>query len=345
MDKGIFAQLLEEINKEKNVVVMTKFAGDTGNQEEIEKKILTEDQCDKMAIRAISDGIPIFTREQDTNILVEPFFPEERLIILGGGHIAVPLADFSSKVGFSVIVVDDRPSFANRQRFPLASDVICDSFESAIQHLHITPRDYVVIITRGHRHDKDCIAKLLCGNEPYYTGMIGSRRRVSLVIDDLMEQGGDKDRLDHIHTPIGLSIGAVTPQEIAVSILAELVAAKRLRICCTLRDRRYENRSDVDMEVLRVLAAEKEEPKSIVTVISSQGSVPRGAGAKMLVYPYGRIIGSIGGGCSESAVVSDARRIIGSGGYRLVTVDLTGDTAEDEGMVCGGIMQVLIEDF
>lgn len=93
------------------------------------------------------------------------------------------------------------------------------------------------------------------------------------------------------------------------------------------------------------ILADISEPVSVVTVISSKGSVPRGAGAKMLVYPDGRLVGSIGGGCSEASVIDNARRIIGSGEYRLQTVDMTGDVAENDGMVCGGIMQVLIEDF
>ena len=203
----------------------------------------------------------------------------------------------------------------------------------------------MVIITRGHRHDQACLKKLLPGTEPYYTGMIGSRRRVAAVKDELIEQGYNAERLQRVHSPIGLSIGAVTPEEIAVSISAELISCKRLKREDLPGEARYTNRSDVDISVLRALAAEKDKPKSIVTVISSKGSVPRGAGAKMLVYPDGRIAGSIGGGCSEAAVISDARQIIGTGEFLLKTVDMTGDAAESEGMVCGGIMQVLIEDY
>ena len=90
---------------------------------------------------------------------------------------------------------------------------------------------------------------------------------------------------------------------------------------------------------------EPDEPKAVVTVIESKGSSPRGAGAKMIVYRDGRILGSIGGGCSEAAVLGEARSLIGSGRYKVVHVDLTGEAAEDEGMVCGGIMDVLVEDF
>jgi xanthine dehydrogenase accessory factor len=172
--------------------------------------------------------------------------------------------------------------------------------------------------------------------------MIGSRRRVAAVKDLLISQGADKERLDRIHTPIGLSIGAVTPEEIAISIVAELIACKRLK---DPDNSRFRSCSDVDFDVIKTLAGNIDEPISVVTVISSKGSVPRGAGAKMLVYPDGRIVGSIGGGCSEATVIGNAREIIGTGEYRLQTVDMTGDAAENDGMVCGGIMQVLIEDL
>ena len=148
--------------------------------------------------------------------------------------------------------------------------------------------------------------------------------------------------MDRICTPIGLDIGAVTPGEIAISILAELVAYKRLPEhsndgirCC--------NDSDVELSVIKYLA-ENREPKAIVTVIETKGSTPREAGAKMAVSPLAAVTGSIGGGCSEGAVVRDAVRIIGTGRYKIVDIDLTGEVAESDGMVCGGTMRVLVED-
>ena len=136
-------------------------------------------------------------------------------------------------------------------------------------------------------------------------------------------------------------LNGVTPEEIAISILAEIIQVKRM----DREDKRVKNRSDLDFDVLKRLAEEPDEPKAVVTVIESKGSSPRGAGAKMIVYRDGRILGSIGGGCSEAAVLGEARSLIGSGRYKVVHVDLTGEAAEDEGMVCGGIMDVLVEDF
>ena len=345
MDKEIYARLLNLLKDGRSAVLMTRFTGEHGAPEDLDKIIIEEVPFEGIPLKALEQGLPVTYKEVDTTVVLEPFYPEERLIILGGGHIALPLTDFGARIGFSVTVVDDRPSFANRPRFPAAAQVICGGFEEAIEQLAITESDYVVIITRGHRHDQDCLSQLLKGREPYYTGMIGSRRRVAVVKDELTAQGYDAQRLQRVHSPIGLAIGAVTPEEIAVSITSEIIACKRLKSETPAGTGRYTNRSDNDMDVLRALSNETDEPKSVVTIISSKGSVPRGAGAKMLVYPYGKIIGSIGGGCSEGAVIGDARRIIGTGGYLLKTVDMTGDAAEDEGMVCGGIMQVLIEDY
>ena len=271
----------------------------------------------------------------------EPVLPQERLIVLGGGHIALPVCQFGAKCGFAVTVCDDRPDFANRSRFPEAEAVVCDSFENAIEKLRITPFDYVVIITRGHRHDADCLRAILPGEMPAYLGMIGSRRRTKGLLEMLKDEGFDPDRLVRICTPIGLNIGAVTPGEIAISILSEVIAYKRLPEHGD--PGRYCNDSDVELSTLRYLA-ENHEPKAIVTVIETKGSTPRGTGAKMAVGPLGQVTGSIGGGCSEAAVIQDAVAIIGTGRYQIVDIDLTGEVAESDGMVCGGTMRVLIED-
>ncbi|HEX3018580.1 MAG TPA: XdhC/CoxI family protein [Caproicibacter sp.] len=342
MGNEIYSQLLNQLRSGRNIVLVSQLDGTQGKKESaMTKQLVDRDEYSEIALEALKSGLPITQQRQDTVTIAEPFYPEERLIVLGGGHIALPLVDFASKIGFSVTVVDDRPDFANSSRFPSAKNVICESFEKAIEQLKITQNDYVVIITRGHRYDQVCLEKLLAGTEPFYTGMIGSRKRVAVVKNTLITQGYSQERLNRIHTPIGLAIGAVTPEEISISIVAEIIQCKRLK---SLDANHFGSRSDVDFSVITALA-DNIRQASLVTVISSKGPVPRGAGAKMIVYPDGRIAGSIGGGCSEAAVIGNARSIIGTGEYRLQTVDMTGDSAEDEGMVCGGIMQVLIEDL
>ncbi|EHQ88362.1 XdhC family protein [Desulfosporosinus youngiae] len=158
--------------------------------------------------------------------LVEPPTTVVKLLILGAGHIALPLATMAKIVGYEVSVVDDRPSFANSSRFPTADAVICDDFERAIDGIKINSQTFVVIITRGHRYDKVCLRKVI--NQPAsYIGMIGSRKRVKALIAELVEEGVPSELLQDLHSPIGLKIGAETPEELAVSILGELISVQR----------------------------------------------------------------------------------------------------------------------
>ncbi len=338
--ENLYSKILGKLDENQAVAVETVIHGTSGDLKTDLERRLT-------AVKPVADAkgrsYARVTAEGDDSALTvqEPVLPQERLIVLGGGHIAMPVCEFGAKCGFHVCVVDDRPDFANRSRFPDAAQVICDSFENGIRQLNITPFDYVVVITRGHRHDADCLRVLLPGEEPAYLGMIGSRRRTKGLLAMLKEEGFDEARIDKICTPIGLNIGAVTPAEIAVSILSEVIAYKRLPEHGN--PDRYCNDSDVELSTLQYLA-ENHEPKAVVTVIETKGSTPRGTGAKMAVSPLGKVTGSIGGGCSEAAVIQDAVRIIGTGRYKIVDIDLTGEVAESDGMVCGGTMRVLVED-
>ena len=337
--ENVYRIILERLAENQAVSLETVLPGESGSLSDISRRLT--------GITPVTDAkgrsFARVTAERTENALVvrEPVVPQERLIVLGGGHIALPVCRFGAACGFSVCVADDRPDFANSARFPEAAAVLCDSFENAIRSFAVTPFDYVVVITRGHRHDADCLRALLPGPCPAYLGMIGSRRRTKGLLEMLREEGFDEERLSGICTPIGLNIGAVTPAEIAVSILSEVIAYKRLPEHGA--PGRYCNDSDVELSTLRYLA-ENREPKAVVTVIETKGSTPRGAGAKMAVSPLGKVTGSIGGGCSEAAVIQDARRIIGTGRYKLVDIDLTGEVAESDGMVCGGTMRVLVED-
>ena len=159
-------------------------------------------------------------------LLIEPPSTVVQLLILGAGHIALPLATMAKIIGYEVTVVDDRPSFANSVRFPTADTIICDDFERALEAININPQTFVVIITRGHRYDKVCLKKVI--NQPAtYIGMIGSRKRVKALLAELEEEGVPNNLLQKLHSPIGLKIGAETPEEIAICILGELIKVQR----------------------------------------------------------------------------------------------------------------------
>jgi xanthine dehydrogenase accessory factor len=274
---------------------------------------------------------------------VRHFRPRERLVLLGGGHIAQPLCRYAADLGFSVTVVDDRPSFANRARFPEAEQILCGQFPDAIRQLALCGQDYAAVITRGHRYDADCLRTILPGPMPRYLGMIGSRRRVLGLFNLLEEEGFSRTALEQIHAPIGLEIGALTVEEIAISIVAQLIQCRR-------RDTARRSKSailtaeNIDLPLLEFLA-EDTGPKALLTVYETQGSTPVKSGAIMALGWDGRTVGTIGGGCGESAVLTEARRLLGTGTSRSVTVDMSNDVAAEEGMVCGGKMKVLIEDI
>ena len=351
MKENAYAELLHELELKHRAVLVTKLDGKSKN---VSKEIIWTDisaasyagKSDNPALpeaeRVLETGLPKLTKVHESEtVLFEPFFPDTRLIILGGGHIAKPLSDFASKSGFSVTVMDDRPLFANQARFPEAT-VVCDSFENCAERLRINPFDYVVIVTRGHRHDGVCLRQLL-EIQTAYTGMIGSRRRVRAMKEQLIGEGYKEEDFARVFSPIGLDIGAVTPGEIAVSILAEVIREKRLKEAGPDGRRRPSVQSECDYFVLERLAQADEGVRAVITVTETKGSVPRNAGAKMILWPDGRMLGSIGGGCSEAQVIREARQLMDTGGHRIMMIDLTGELGEEEGMACGGTMQVFIE--
>lgn len=158
------------------------------------------------------------------------------LIICGTGHIAVPLARYACNVGFAVTIIDDREDFARAERFP-GCEVLAEDFIPALRDIALGPAAYVVVITRGHEHDADCLAEVL-KHETGYVGLIGSRRRVRFVLEMLGQQGIPQNRLSNVFTPIGLPIGAESPTEIAISIVAELICVRQKghRQAITLRE-------------------------------------------------------------------------------------------------------------
>ena len=165
-------------------------------------------------------------REGWAEVFLEPVLPEPHLLILGGGHVGQKVATLAKEVGYRVTVIDDRPEFANRQLFPQADEVICESFASALDKIPIDPSTYIVIVTRGHRHDYDCLRRVI-SSPAGYIGMIGSLRKVKGIMEALAAEGVPEESLARVHAPIGLDIGAETPAEIAVSILAEIIQVYR----------------------------------------------------------------------------------------------------------------------
>ena len=272
----------------------------------------------------------------DREIFCDVLGQEKQIVICGGGHVSIPVITLGVMMGCEVTVLEDRPTFADNARRAGATNVICEPFEQGLDKVEGNSDTYFVIVTRGHRYDQVCLEKI-AQKEHAYIGMIGSRRRTTMVKQTLVEKGIDKEVLDKVYTPIGLDIGAQTPVEIAVAIMAEIIEVKnkKKRTCGYTK------------EIVKAVLDREDYPekKVMATIVKRKGSAPQGVGIKMLVLRDGKCIGTIGGGCMEANVTQKALLMAAGKGpeIALCKVDMTGADAEEEGMVCGGVVSVLLE--
>jgi xanthine dehydrogenase accessory factor len=160
------------------------------------------------------------------DIFIEPVLPPASLYVFGAGHVALNLYRAAKTAGFDVTVIDDRESYASRERFPDAKQVIAEDFDQAMSQLSPNETSYIVIVTRGHRDDMR-VLRWAVETRARYVGMIGSKRKAIAITRELVKEGIPEHLFRRIHAPIGLDIGAITPEEIAVAITAELIAVRR----------------------------------------------------------------------------------------------------------------------
>lgn len=294
--------------------------------------------------------------EQKATVMMDPCLETPELIIFGGGHIAQPLANIGHLLDYRVTVVDDRPDFTSPERFEGVYKSICCSFDEIEDHVKLGPASSIVIATRGHVNDMDCLRKVV--RYPVaYLGMIGSRRKVKAIREQLMEDGIEMKRIEQVHMPIGLDLGAQTPAEIAVCIAAEMIKDRRggsaAPLVCVedscaskngVNDSEIPVAADKDALQEAIRAAIEDTPAALATIYKTKGSTPRKAGARMLVYRDGRTVGTIGGGCcGESEVRVQALDVIDDAEPYVHKISMTADVAAAEGMSCGGTLEVFIE--
>lgn len=278
-----------------------------------------------------SQGITL----KDERIYIEFIHPSYQVVICGAGHISMPLIKMCRMLELPVTVIDDRLSFANNARAAGAKQVICEPFEEALDKIKGDKSTFFIIVTRGHRYDRNCLERII-KKENAYIGMIGSRVRVSKVLNYLeKERNISRSELDRVYTPIGLKISAETPVEISISIMAQIIEVKNKVL----------GSSTFSKEVLRGILDEENRrmPKALITIVSRKGSAPREVGAKMLVLKDGTMIGTIGGGCVETDIRQTALSCIEQNQCKLEKVDMTGKDGDEEGMICGGIIELLVE--
>jgi xanthine dehydrogenase accessory factor len=160
------------------------------------------------------------------NIFVEPVIPQPRAYIFGGGHVSKSISKVATLAGFATVIVDDREAFANKERFPEAEETYAEEYESVFEKLDVTSSSYLIIVTRGHRDDMR-VLRWAVGTQARYISMIGSKRKTISVIHELEKEGFERAAFERIFAPMGLDIGAESPEEIAISVVAEMIAMRR----------------------------------------------------------------------------------------------------------------------
>ena len=180
---------------------------------------LSEERSRLVSVETASGG--------QADVFFEALPSPPKLIVVGAGHIAVPLVKIAKLMDYYVVVIDDRILFANRERFPEADEVVVGDMAETVKELEITPTTYVVLITRGHKYDEPCLRDLL-DRPAKYIGMIGSKRRIKACFERFKEDEHiSEDLISRVYAPIGLDIGTETPEEIAVGILGEIIKVRR----------------------------------------------------------------------------------------------------------------------
>jgi xanthine dehydrogenase accessory factor len=258
MNEEVFAAATEALARGETVALVTIVRAQGSTPQRVGAKMLVyadgrtvgtigggcyEHDAFGKARQAIAGGAPTLVRYElsddfaeenglicggQMEVYIEPLTAAARLYIIGGGHVGWHLARLADETGFRIHVVDDREKFANAERFPSAAEIVVDDISEWLEKAVMPADAFVTVVTRGHQHDLSALRALV--RRPLrYLGMIGSRAKVTRVYDALLQEGVPAEALRRVHAPIGLDIGAVTPAEIAVSILAEMIAVRHGR--------------------------------------------------------------------------------------------------------------------
>jgi xanthine dehydrogenase accessory factor len=232
---SIFKVIKEHIDNNENGTLVTKIedgihALDTSVRMFIKNDRTTQGVIPGIDINEIGidkkSSYELFAVNGNLDLFAEKITLNPELIIFGAGHVSLFVAKLAKMVGFKIIIIDDRPEFANKERFPLADEIIISDFKQAFEQLDISQNSYILIITRGHLYDKVVLQNAL-GTDAFYIGMIGSIKKRNIIYRTIIEEGSSTKELEKVYSPVGIDINAETPEEIAVSIVGELIKKNR----------------------------------------------------------------------------------------------------------------------
>lgn len=267
----------------------------------------------------------------EEGILTERLDSKVELVLCGGGHIAKELYSLALQLEMEISILDERQEFCNKDLYPEAS-LYCAPFAKTLREDTPWIKPYFVIITRGHSFDQDCLEMTL--EIPHaYIGMIGSRHKVALTLENLKKKGISEKKLKEVHTPIGLAIGAVTAAEIAISIMAQVISIYR----------KDSNSVRLDPKLLRTL--ERSEGHIVARVVKKSGSAPCDVGFQIAVFKDESTQGTVGGGLVEARTIEHARAMLADKTMPNIVVEYGLDHAKagSLGMICGGDVALLFQ--
>ena len=278
-------------------------------------------------IRRLSPRKTGILEDGEERVFLEVIAGRRKLVICGAGHVSLSVIRLCSMLGFEITAIEDREEFAGKAREAGADHVICKPFGDALDGIQGDLSTAFVIMTREHIHDVECLRRILKKNYAY-AGMMGSRSRTEQIRQQMLEEGFDPRKTEQLHMPIGLQIGSRTPEEIAVSVAAELI--------------RILNESDPGEGFPEGMAeALAGRPRGVLAmIVEKNGEAPRRPGTKMLVRDDGRFLGTVGGGYAEAGILRTAMDMIREGcrESRLVSISMKKGT-----MHCGGEITVFLK--
>jgi len=274
------------------------------------------------------EGIP---EKNGVRIFQDYLSEGRRLVICGAGHVSMCVIRLGVMLGYEVTVIEDREEFAEKARTAGAHQVICKPFGEALDEITGDPATAFVVMTREHVHDVECLRRILKKNYAY-VGMMGSRSRSQNVREQLLNEGYDDRKVDETHMPIGLSIGSRTPEEISVSVMAQVIQEMNTA------DPGEDFPAGMPEE-LAVIECAGDSRGVLAMIVAKSGEAPRRPGTKMLVREDGSFLGTVGGGYAEAVILETARKMLREGTPQniLVKVSLKKGT-----MYCGGEIEVFL---
>ncbi|MDY0287583.1 MAG: XdhC family protein [Sphaerochaeta sp.] len=267
----------------------------------------------------------------EEGLLVERLDSKVELVLCGGGHVAKALYALATTLEMEISILDERVEFCNRELYPEAA-LHCAPFGETLDERQSWIKPYFVIITRGHSFDQQCLEQCLALPHSYI-GMIGSRHKVAITLDNLRKKGISEKTLAGVYTPIGLAIGAVTAEEIAISIMAQIISVYR----------KQTHSVRLDPKLLRLLS--ERDGYILARVVGKSGSAPCDIGFQMAIFSDGTTQGTVGGGLVEANTIEHARLMLADGTMANSVIEYGLDSAKagSLGMICGGEVALLFQ--